>query len=99
MAESKSSDIVEEDGDLVPQKIDDDFFKAFQVKTKTVIKELREHEQYQLAGKFIQFFSITEILFANLKDEPEQCFKTKKRFFDCRQFVIAKPYFTEVRAT
>ena len=69
MAESRASETVEEDEVSVPQKIDDDFFKTLQVKAKTIIKELREHEQYQLAREFIHFFSITEILFASLKDE------------------------------
>lgn len=69
MAESRPSETVEEDEDSVPQNIDDDFFKTLQVKTNTTIKELREQEQYQLAQKFINLFSVTENLFSNLKDE------------------------------
>lgn len=69
MVESRPSESLEKDENSVPQIIDDDCFNTVRLKTETLIKDLREHEQYQLAREFIRLFSLTENLFLNLKDE------------------------------
>lgn len=60
---------VEEEDSSVPQVITDDVFKTLQVRIQNVIKDLREHEQYQTAREFIRLFAITENLQMNVKDE------------------------------
>lgn len=68
MAASRLSEIVEEEVP-VPQTITDEFFKSVQGKTETLIKDLREREEYQLARELIRLFTIAENLQLNLKDE------------------------------
>lgn len=71
MAENRFSEIEDEGEDSVPQIIDEEYFKAAQVKSDKLIKDLREKEQYLLAREFIRLFSLTENLFLNLKDEQK----------------------------
>lgn len=71
MTDSRPSEC-EDDVESVPQIIDDDYFKIIQVRAETVIRDLREQEQYQIARDFIRLYSVTENLFLNIKDEQEK---------------------------
>lgn len=69
MPPERLSDVVEEEDEPVPQLISDEFFRAAQMRTQTVIRDLREKEQYRVADEFIRLSTIAENLQLNLKDE------------------------------
>lgn len=64
--------IPEEEDEVIPQIITDEFFSNVQGKVQSLIKELREKEQYQLAAEFIKLLSVAENLQISFKDEQVQ---------------------------
>lgn len=63
------SDQVETQDEAVPQIITEEFFKTVQVKTESVIKDLREQEQYETAREFMRLLAVAENLQQNFCDE------------------------------
>ena len=73
MSHEKSDENIEQDFDEpVPIIITEEFFKKVQTRTQVVIKDLREHEQYQLANEFIRLQNVAENLQMNVKDEKDK---------------------------
>lgn len=68
----ENGSVPEEDEEVIPQVITDEFFSNVQLKVQTVIKDLREKEQYQLAADFIRLLSVAENLQISYKDEQQK---------------------------
>lgn len=82
MSEQRLSENLDDEDVSVPQTIDDEFFKTVQLRTETLIKDLREKEQYQLARELIRLFTIAENLQLNFKDEQAKVRQLKEQHVD-----------------
>lgn len=73
MSEARDTETIpEEEDEEIPLIITDEFFSNVQLKAQTVIKDLREKEQYQLAAEFIRLLGVAENLQISFKDEQAQ---------------------------
>jgi myosin heavy subunit len=58
-----------EEEEIIPSVITEDFYKAFQGKSATFIKSLREKGSFELAYEFTRLFTVSENLNFNLRGE------------------------------
>lgn len=82
MSEAPRTSEVVEDDEEVPAIITEDFFNNIQFKIQNIVKDLREHEQYQLASEFIRLLAVSENLQICLKDEQGKNHELTERFID-----------------